>query len=223
MSSIITNIIGAGNFEIIRSRIASILSDEIANQRVLIQAAIDLNPPASELEELNFALSCLPTKVYEQRFIKPQQNEKIVLNVYLNRDSLDQLTANESQQGDTIYVVDAYFGSNSTFDANGDVLSSTKLQRLMAVCRTIIMDARYRTLGFDFELGIISHRSVRNLRVTMPDDQEYNGTNLIRGVIDVNVSIVEDGNIIEGTELAAMDTEVKLSDDKGFYFTCENN
>lgn len=218
--SVITDIIGQSNFEIVRAKIASILADEIANQVTLIEAAILAGPTPEELEELEFALSALPDRIWEERVVEPQNFEMPIVNVRFTNDNLDEIITDEDQEGMANYTIEFYANANSSDDYN-DKLAATKLHRLIGVCRAILMNPEYAMLGFDF--GLIGHKSVQNIRVGQPDSGANDTRSAYMGLFDVKVRLNEQFPIIQGGLLSGIDTTMRLTDEKGYFWTFEND
>lgn len=215
--SLINEIIGESNFELVRSKIAEILATEISNQRTLITTAIAADPTPEELIELQLALSVLPEKVWEERAYRPQDSEMPMLNVMLANNSLSQIITSQTQQDSVNYVVEFYVNALSTDENNSDYLAAVKLHRLMGVCRSIIMYQEYQRLGFTG--GFIGHRSVQNMRIAQPEEGSSDARTIIRGVFDVKVSVEETLNPISGVLLNGMDTNMKFLGEKGYFWT----
>lgn len=232
--AVINNIISESNFELVRTRIATILADEYAAQRILNQDALDAElakptPDPDIVVSLELNLSALPTKVWEERFTRPQQKEYIdepVVNVIFTNATLNENQTVSTQIGDDTFVIEIYAGnpepSEETPVYNGDSKAAIKLQRCLAISRAILMNPNYQQLGFsEFFIGKIS---ANNIQIGQPDDGADNGNNLIRGKFDLTVKIAEGVEQITGVALALNETTVKLYDtEKGYYWTNESN
>lgn len=206
----LTYIIGESNTEKVGRRIAFILSDELANLKTLIDAETAPSP------EMLKTLESIPDKVYHERFVRPSEEELPVLNVVLVSNSLNDLTGNEQQTDTARFGIEIYSGSKSGENKDGDNDAAVKLQRLLMVCRHIIMSPHYITL--DFAPGFIGHVSASNLQISQPDEGINNGYR-INGQFLVNVKIKETQNRISGVELTESDTTHLLYDTgKGYHY-----
>lgn len=235
--AVINSIISESNFELVRTRIATILVDEYAEQRILNQAALDaeLAKPIIDqdpvlIASLELNLSALPTKVWEERFKRPQPKEYIdepVVNVIFTNAPLNENQTVSTQIGDDTFVIEVYTGikepPEETPVYDGDSKASIRLQRCLAISRAILMNPQYQTLGFS--LGIfIGKVSANNIQIGQPDDGADNGNNLIRGKFDLIVKIGEEVEQITGVALTLNETTVKLYDEeKGYFWTNESN
>ena len=109
----INGILQYSNYEIVRSKIASILADELANQASLNQTALTEEEAKPDPDEAliafyNLNIDCIPGEVYEERFIRPQPNEYPLINVVLTNVPLDQGTSNTKQEGVNKYQIEFY-------------------------------------------------------------------------------------------------------------------
>jgi len=106
--SLITQIIEQSNFELVRGRIASILADELDNQRALNQTALDLeeakpSPDPVIIANLELNISATSGRVWEERFKRPQPPEYTkfpLYNVIFSRAPLNTLQTVSTQSGD---------------------------------------------------------------------------------------------------------------------------
>jgi len=233
--SFIQGIIEEANFELIRSRIASILTDEFANQIALNQTALnaELAKPTPDpviVAQLELNLSALPSKVWEERFRRPEPNEyseEPLVNVIFTNSPLNELSSVSSQIGDCVYPIEVYAGSKAAEnedDLPGDQVASIKLQRCLAIIRAIIMNPNYQSLGFDYKTSPVGKVNANSLQIGQPDDGGDNAQNGIRGQINIQVKISETVEQITGGSLTLSETTFKLFDsEKGYYWTNESN
>ena len=238
--SVITQIIDKANFELVRSRIASILADEFENQRVLNQAALDIEiakptPDPVIVANLQLNLSSIPSssdgtvRIWEERFKRPQPEEDTVfplLNVLFANAPLNTLQTVSTQDGDDVFMIEVYAGSREPDTENpeneGDSLASIKLQRCLAVCRSILMYPQYDRLGFDTLPYFIGKRSINSLQISQPDEGADNANNLIYGKLNLTVTISETVEQVTGVLEALSQTTYKVSDTKGYFWTTQS-
>lgn len=126
---VITNIITAQSFEIIRDRIAYILFDEFQNQRTLT-ANQDLN-----------VIVTTENKAPNDFTELPLITVSISNGDYSNKNQ-------GSSDGVYIYNVDLYTSSKTKSTGEGATLATIKLHKLMGIARYILEDPQYKTLGF---------------------------------------------------------------------------
>lgn len=239
--SVITQIIDKANFELVRSRIASILADEFENQRVLNQAALDIElakpiPDPLIVASLELNLSSIPSssdgsvRIWEERFKRPQPEEYTVfplLNVIFTNAPLNDLQTVSTQSGDDTFMIEVYAGDREPPeedpDNEGDSLSSIKLQRCLAICRAILMNPNYQRLGFNTLPYFVGKVSAGSIQVSQPDEGADNTNNLIYGKFNLTVKISEAVEQIIGVLESSSETTYKASDEKGYFWTTESN
>lgn len=227
--SIISNIIAESNFEIIRSKIAIILADELANQKALNIAAKANEEAKPEPDPLLIAfyqlnIDSIPGEVFEERFTRITKPEFPVLNVVFVASPLDALITNSSQVSVARYSIEAYASAGDSVDDPGDKLASIKLHRLLAISRSIIMNPNYIRLGFDTVPYIIGYRQCVNIIIGQPEEGADDVKHSIFGKFDVNVKCTEDVENLSGLPLEISNTVVKLFDtEKGFSWKYESN
>lgn len=212
----ISSIIELSSFETIKTKIAQILSLEIANQITLINAEIALvGTTAERLAVLQFYKSALPTSVWEDRFLDPGTDELPYLNVVFVKSPQDELITHGSQVGVNSFIVESWQESPTTSAERGDTLSSKKLERVLAVASAILKDRLYTQLGLP---GVIGSRTVTEIEIVQPStDASKNSDNLIYGKFIVSVKSTETVREISGIPWAQTTTDVQLGDsEKGF-------
>lgn len=121
-------IIPAQNFELIRDRLAEILLCELQNQKLL--GAIDL-VPSVWMERIT---------PFDETDI-PAVNILLLQGDYSNKNQL-------STVGEYSFAVDIYTAEKSTTNSDGDQLSAISIHRMLGMCRAILENPAYKTLGF---------------------------------------------------------------------------
>ena len=232
--SVITQIIDKANFELVRSRIASILADELSNQKVLNQDALDAEnlepiPDPIIVKALELNISAIPDRVWEERFKRPQSEEYTInplINVIFANAPLNDLQTVSTQSGDDTFMIEVYAGDREpeeTQDNEGDSLSSIKLQRCLAICRSILMNPNYQKLGFNTLPYFVGKVSAGSMQVSQPDEGADNTNNLIYGKFNLAVKISEIVEQVTGVLEGSSETTYKVSDEKGYFWTTESN
>jgi hypothetical protein len=195
--AVIPHLITAQAFEIVRDRIGAILADELESQ---------VTAYGNYYAEV--------TDVWVERFIKIDKTEVPCINVTLAQG---ELNAQSQLQSDGIYTfnVDCYHGSPATDTEDGDTLAMVKLQRLLGICRAILEDSRYKTLGF--AAPFVMNRHVSNVGVATPGKEDADNT--VFGRLQVVVRVPENTDALTPALLAAYETQVKLAlTDKGYRY-----
>ena len=206
-------ILPENNFELVRSKIASILATELANQAVLISTKIALGGLSPEEEySLNLSLECIPSKVYEERNVKVSPVDLPFLNVILANVPLNDLVPESTQNGTNRYAVESWHGSLDSDSERGDLRASKKLQRLLGMCRSILMDKNYRLLDFDF--GIVGDRVCTEIAISQPNPTTESSENEIYGRFFVDVLVHEEVKDLSGTALEGIDATQTINDDE---------
>ena len=213
-------------FEQIRSKIASILADELSNQLSLNQAELIVEeakqtPSQSLIDFYNLNISCIPDKVWEERFYRPQPEEMPLINVVLLNVPLNEGTSHESQIGENKYQIEVYQSAKCNEDDNGDVLATLKLHRLLAIIRLILMNKNY----IDLELpGSVGRRQTQDIIIGLPNIGADNANSMIFGKIDLLVKATEAITDLDGVPLEISGTTMKIFDsEKGYYWEIDNS
>ena len=218
MAAKVNYIIGKSMFEVVTTQIAMILALELANQRVLLTAAILTETDLEKKAEMELSLSCIPTKVYEERFHKPGVEELPFVNVMFTRSPLNDLITNSTQGGDVQYTVESWQNAKSSESlGQGDSLSIKKLKRFLGTCNTIIMDHAYINLGF--ENPAIGYRQCNELVVGQPDTGGDDSNNSTYGKFDITVKMSEAIPDTANLPLVGSDTNINInSTGNGYYW-----
>lgn len=199
--SVIENVIPQQAFERIRDRIGSILLDEI-NHQVLISYD-------NEIE----------AGVYIERFVPFDKTEMPAINVTLARGSYDNKNS-ISADGTYNYSIDVYTSAKSSDAKKGDSLSAVRLHRLLGICRAILENPQYKTLGF--AAPFIARVSVVDINIAEPIKQD--AISVIMGRLTLAVRVPENVELITPRLIEGYDTTVKLGlTNKGYQFSGDND
>lgn len=198
MASVITGIIDPQAFEVVRDRIGRILAEELAQQYSL-SASPDLN-----------------AQNWIERFLPYQENELPCVNVMLAEGTYDGQTAVQND-GTYRYYIDVHVNATSTHNNPGNQKAIRKLHKLLGVCRAILMDARYKTLGFSTRPGYVMNRHVESIQIKEPGQKEHDMMSTAMGRIVILVKVPEITAYKTGVAGKQIQTTVKLADtDKGY-------
>lgn len=185
-------------YERIRDRIGEILADEL-----VVQAAIEY---ADELD----------AEVFVERFIPFDKEDMPCVNVLLGTGNYDNKAA-VKVDGTYTYNIDCYMTCKTKTGKNGDSEASFKLQKLMGVCRAILENTQYKTLGFT--PPFISHTEVRSISIANPVNNQ-DATSVVMGRITFIVRVPEFTTPVLPSLLAGYDTVMKLNlTNKGYFFS----
>lgn len=219
----ITSIVPISNFEIITSKIASILADELSNQKTLLTSAIAAEQAKTEpdlelIEYYTLYKDSIPSNVYEERFIEPNQSEMPFLNVVFISSTQNELVSPSTSIGICRYTIESWQGSSSSANVRGDQRATQKLKRLLGACSRIIMDRNYKDLGLGYLIG---YRMVQDIMVAQPNKSD-NADNNIYGKFDIEVKVSEMVPEITGVLWSRSDIDIEFSQsEKGYSWIIE--
>lgn len=151
MSSRINHIIQPRAFEFIRDRIGNILKEELDNQ---------FNTYA--VQEAKALVTIEGDKIVDS-------TEMATILVALNEGNLDSDHPGSSR-GAMFFNIDCFCNAKSTDVADGAILASLKLQRLVGLVWAILSDEQYSTLGF--APPFIANRGVRKIKIGDPNEKD---------------------------------------------------
>jgi hypothetical protein len=185
-------------YEAIRDRIASILADELRGQYMFTYDSIYLNIP-----------------VYIERFKKFDGEEMPCLNVQIWKG---ETQTEDARGGMSLFsiIVDVYTKAEATETIDGDTLSVKLNQKLMGNCKSILKDARYRTLAFN--APFIGNTKVAIIQFDNPDSTE-DKYSTAHGRMIFEVRAADLYGMALARALAGWGTVVKLHEtEKGFLY-----
>jgi hypothetical protein len=128
--ALIKTIIPQQSFEIIRDQIRLILNDELINQYSLT------GDP-----RLNVTTTV-------ERLTPIDKTELTIVNVMFNGGQYGNKHTG-SADGTYTYNIDVYVNQKTNQTNGGDVLAAMKLHRVLGVCRSILENPGYKTLGWN--------------------------------------------------------------------------
>jgi len=203
----INTLIGQQNFELIRDRIAEILSTEIANQATL---------EGHDLWTENIY-------VWLERTAPFDKTELPCINVSLSSGEFDNYKATGDNDGNYQFDIDVFTKSVYTTTENGDTKSTVLLHRILGVCKTILTNEQYKSLGF--ESKFIGNRNVGSIQIADPNStRRENETESIRlGRLVFRVKCNETNTTAIPADLDSYATTVRLYNTAQGYFYSTNN
>lgn len=197
--ALITATILPQTFETIRSQIAAVLATELANQKTLNTAEADF----------------IPSVCWEEHFSSYDKEELPAVNVSYSDGALDG--HNHTQSNHTaIYHIDVYMRAKADGAGKGDAKAMTRLQRLLGICRAILMAPQYVTLGLS--APIIFYRHDTAIQIRQPDPAR-DTENVVMGRLTLEVKMPEVTALQDGVNAAGVNTTARLYDTgKGYYW-----
>jgi hypothetical protein len=196
----INTIIPERNFELIRDRVAQILTVELSEQLALTG---------------NDLFSAI---VWKERFIAFDKSDMPAINVYFVNSSHDNFTVQSGNATNSINI-DFYVSGKHVDGIDGDKNASLDLQKLIGVCSYILQHPFYYKL--DFDGGFIRNRQISDIIIAQP--KEKDARHIANGRIVFKVIAGENYGSLEAIEASGYDTKVQLEEtDKGFYYTTNN-
>lgn len=200
MAAIIDEIIPMQGFEFVALQIQTILSEELANQKILQDF------------DSNF-------EVFLERQEAYDNSEYIMINVSLNGINYSGTTQKDAQ-GSTSYFIDVYTPGVESDLQTGNEDSRKKMHLFIGMIRYILSSTKYQTLGLP--MGLIGGKYVENIQFL--DNYGNQDASFIRfGRITFSVRIQEDQASWTGIVLNGNDTTIKLdTTDDGFKLTKNN-
>lgn len=194
--SLITQAIPPQAFEIVRDRIGAILADEINRQFIITgDAELDLD-------------------VWVERFVPFDKEEIPTVNVSLVSGAFSGHTQ-KNTDGLYSYAIDVHAKAKSSEDDRGDSLAVIRLHRLMGICRAILENPYYKTLGFT--PPFIMNRHCESVSIADPGRQD--ATSAAMGRLIFSVRVIENTELVSPAALYMNNTRVKLHEtDKGYFY-----
>jgi hypothetical protein len=190
----INGIIPSQSFELVRDQIGAILFTEFDKQ-----AELTYNPD-------------LEVEVWVERFVPFDRKELPAINVMLATGNYDGDTVAQSD-GTYTYLIDFHARAKTNNDGKGDNLALLKLQKMIGIARAIIMNPKYRTLGF--AAPFVMSRRVTGFEIANPDSA--NADSVVWGRMKVVVQVPETTELIDASLIEGFDTTVELEySEKGY-------
>lgn len=181
-------------FEAIHNRLGEILTDELEKQAILANN-VSLKFPIFKERDIPFSDSELPA-----------------MNIMFDESEYDMQTQVQ-HTGDYQFIIELTANGKSSDDTLGDTLTMNQVQKVLGICREIIMNPKYTTLGFPKPL--IENRKVIGMRFGKPVRQDSSHT--ILGRMMVRVKAVESAQLNTANLIGGIDTTVYLYEtDKGY-------
>lgn len=205
MANLITELIPDQPFEIIQSRIAEILHDEITAQHAL--------------QNLDSSF-----KVFLERISPYDSSEDVMISIACREHDNMEYTPRSSQV-DNMYFIDIFTGG---IESGSETMSDNvrrKLFKYVGIVKYILNSGKYPTLGLP--KGLIGNKHVK--KVTFDTDysnwgnhSNYDGSGIRFCRIIFLVRAMENTELWTGIPIQGNDTLVYLGTDKGTQLTFNN-
>jgi hypothetical protein len=129
---------------------------------------------------------------------------------YGNQDS-------RNSTGSYKYMIDFYTSAKSTATDGGDKLATFKLHSLLGICRAILENPQYATLGI--ARPSLNRTTVADIAVEQPQNTQ-DGASVIMGRLTFDVSVCEGVQLIDANNIAGWETSVKMDEtETGYQFS----
>lgn len=181
-------------FEAIHNRIGEILTAELEKQSILAGDATLIFP------------------VFKERDIPFNDSELPAMNIMFDESEYDMQTQVQ-HTGDYQFVIELVANGKSNDEKFGDTLTMNQVQKVLGICREIIMNPKFTTLGFPKPL--IENRKVIGMRFGKPVRQDSSHT--ILGRMMMRVKAVESAQLNTAALIQGIDTTVFLYETENGY------
>lgn len=179
-------------FELFRDRIYDILVDEIEAQPTL--------PPIT---------------IFCERNINFSDADLLAINVRLG--NIDYSGKHQGQStGNNLFFIECYAKAKTTGTQRGDYTSAKLCQRLAGVCRYILEDTRYNTLGY--AKPFVESVKIRGIRIAdNPGTMENGNISMIR--LELEVVCAEINSLVPPRLMEGFETQIKIAESESGYFS----
>lgn len=229
MANIQTLINKSDNFELIRDEVAAILAVEIANQKALAIAGNE-DPDLYDFDL--FTERADPWDLFFDDNNSLIRSKPVVNVCFESMSSLagQSNTINQSYFSGTI-TVDAVTGAVNERDKAsntqkfGDELSAKSAQRIVKLCRNILMAGIYNNIftssidGVPVAVtGVVSKRTISQIQMFKPDLNDRPSVHVFGARITLNVDFVEYSPQYTGVQLETLASQCIRGEDGSIYF-----
>lgn len=183
----IINIIPTQSFELIRDRITEILIDEINNQLVLTARPLEITYTVEGSGAIH-------------------HNDCPLINVSLERGDFNSKHA-ASMEGAYVFNIDCYTEAKETNSAQAETLATLNTQKLLGVCRTVLENPVYKTLGFNSPF--ISKVLCNSIVIADPIKQD--ASTVIMGRLTITINALEITEKMNASIISGYETEIRVS------------
>lgn len=184
--AVIKDIIPKQNFELVNERIGEILKLELEHQKTL-----------QEFDD--------PVNVFNERLDAFQQEEELMINTMFDSEN-NNTHSQKSSLGNVHYFIDVYSTGKSKGNVDGGTASARRLHKFLGMCRFILSDSQYRTLGFN--PGTIAGTAIESMQIATLENKD--AANVTMGRIVLAVRLQEQQPLTNGPVVSKSLTGIKL-------------
>jgi len=204
------------NFEIIRDKIALILANEIANQKVIATTEGKINP-----DEWNFRTYTERSNPWED-FLNINESATLsdnlpIVNIWFDNYGIEDRSSNtvERQTIGGTFNIDIYalgISKNKVSGGHiaGDELANREVQRVFRLVRNILMSSHYTYLDLR---GVVSKRWIQSVTAFQPDSSGRDMQQVQAIRVSFNVQFNEFSPQYQGEILELISNEIKRNED----------
>jgi hypothetical protein len=197
-------------FEIVRDRIAAILTTEIASQ---MQLATDAGKDPNDWKLRIFTERSNPW----EEFLNEPVDISPLVNVWFDNSGFDPSKSNvvERQASETVYNIDCYGYGRSRDDGAtghipGDREASFEVQRALRLVRNILMSAEYTYLALR---GTVWHRMPQSITAFQPQLDARQMQQIVGARLAFRVIFNEFSPQVEPVDLELLSVDVIRTED----------
>lgn len=221
MAKIDTILAGDNSFIKVRKRIASILADEFANQKVLINAYKTANHTLDHAN-LDFILSCIPSKIYDERMTRFNEDElypNTCMNIMFSTNPPSDVISVSHQIGMAYFAIEGWAKSKATAENASGQMSFYRLHKMMGMASAILMNPVYRFLGFEGAGCIVGRHDATEITIQNPEYGAESASFMAVGSFFDKVKIIDkhESSTLTGL-IAGIDTNMKTDKYGNTYF-----
>lgn len=159
-----------------------------------------------------------PVNVFNERMDTFKHTEEVLVNTFFDAVR-ENNHSQKSTQGNVVYFIDITTSGTSGEGVDGGKDSSSRCNKFIGMCRYIISDAQYRTLGF--QPGTIGGVYVESIQKA--DSENNDGAYISFARITVSVRLREDQPLLTGELMKSALTGVKLDvTEQGYKYELTN-
>ena len=206
MTAKINYLIGKSGFEIIRDKLFTVLTEEIAQQATL-ETDADLKAFLQSVQ------------VFQERFVAYSPGETPNINIVF-AGGLLQPSSRGNQTHEPKFFIDATVSEPTTYDSNNDVVeygdtrASIRMQRLLQIVRTILTFPDYSSLELK---PLIGRLNINNIEVFQPQRNTEESQAIICGRLNLDIQNNETTPANTVTELVeGNDTQIYPSETEDY-------
>lgn len=207
-------------FEAVRDRLALVLATNFPVfkqyfENKLAEEQAKTEPDPEKIANWELSISCVPDKVYLERFAAIGTSEDRYINVTFASNPLAEENAVISQSDVALFFIEATANARAYNGNSGDERAAIKLHRLLAIAMDILRHGDNMTLQFERKEGVIlTPANIRNFVIGQPN-QTMQSVPMISGRFDYSVKINECSSLDPGKIYDGFDIQ---NDGNGLYY-----